>query len=1119
MTNPVTFVCDGGLDLLTPPVMATPGTLIDCLNYEVALRRGYKLKDGHQRYDGGPVAAADRFTALQTCVQLTGGINPCLPWKGNASGIISTPIAPSDYIGKVLAIVPASVPSWSSTPNDFTATATGEPELAIVFYANDLEAPFNPTVQMYVSSDTTVSSGNVGMVFSDFETYDNWRRTKYPTIDNTAGAIFISQINSNNYPEVGVAPTTFTSILNTSNSPISSKAAMDSAYNGGISDGIQPVPGQGPVHGLFWFEGYLYAIRDYYTFAFDTGVSQPLPGDVLTYTVGGGLTIAFYMKVVSVKTTSGDWGAGTAAGTITVGAINPSSSFTTKIGSISVGGSGAFTVYRIVSGSNVASFNTTSSFDAANMPAATSAGLYKATGGRAAQNPSWESVDLGWLVNFKNGVSPFTSRQVVGDTTPAIMTTVWHSPSADPDAPDKVAGYLWGALPSGSVISADVADPSDADASYASVLRDTGGAGANTAGTMGAFAVAGFGFTADEVPAGSTIVGIEIEVTRRTNQAGGTSTYTVTDKNMKLLGVTGTPTYFDSTDAWPVGLSNDPTSYVAKTYGSSSSFPGLTALSWNDITSSSFGVQVGATLASVSGTGGVQARVTGVRIRAYYTLPDDRIYFWNTATSTAISTSIHVINSTTTSGGTSGGNAAGTLDASSGTDLSVVGDGWQIRTWPVTGTPAGDGDGSIVIAVTDGSPTRQAFPTYSALSSADRYLKYEFITSNFYARRGLDAVYFCNGLGPAMMFDGEHFCRIWTGLTSDREKPLHVCDHQGHLCLGYEAGTVEASVPGNPLSFDGAAGAMELGFGATVVGLCSTNGDSLVVFTDHDIQMIQGKLDSGPYQSIISSDLAAIEYTIQPSVQFVFTSAVGIHNLQSVQAYGDFKPSSTSENIWPFLKDRVAAKVIEKNEPIGIIGSYTVRGKGQYRLLFNDGYQLTTTYISDSEPPQYTLQKFNSLPMNVVCNATDENGKDRIFASSNANPGFVYELDCGHSADGQPINGYFDLSIADQKTPWQGHRYSDMAVYGQAVDYADFNVYRSGSYTQIDLTNPIAHKFGDNAATKTDNNGLMLPYASFASVQIEGRGVNLRFSHNESQQPHTIQAITLQAGDLGSKRG
>lgn len=1114
MTNPVTFVCDGGLDLLTPPVLATPGTLIGCLNYEVSLRRGYKLKDGHQRYDGGPGAAADRFTILQTCVQVTDGIGPCLPWKGSSSGTISTPITPSDYIGKVLAIVPASVPSWSSTPTDFTATATSEPELAVVFYANDLEAPFNPTVQMYVDSGTTVSSGDVGMVFSDFEAYDNWRRTKYPTIDNTSGAIFISQINSGNYPDVGAAPTAFTSIISTSNSPMSSKDIVDSAYENSAPS-IQPVPGQGPVHGLFWFDGYLYAIRDYYTFDFDTGVSQPLVDDILTYTVGGFVGIAFYMKVVAVKTTSGSWGGGDAAGKITVGAIYPSAQFPTKLGPISVGGSGAFTVYRIVSGSNVASFKTTSSFDAANMPEATSAGLYKAVGGRTAQTPSWDSVDLGWLVNFKNGVSPFTSRQVVGDTTPTVMTTAWHSPSSDPTGPDDNPSQVWTGYPTAPTatdISDDVADPASGDDAYAMTNGPT------SATTAGSFAVAGFGFTKDDIPAGATITGIEIEITRKVIKSD-TNTHTVTDEKMKLIGVAGSPTDFSSTETWPDGLAKDPTAYVAKIYGDSSSVPGLAALSWSDLTSADFGVQVGCKVSSYSGTGHVLPRVTGVRVRAHYTSPDDRVYFWDATTSTAVSTSLHVINSTTTSGGTSGGNAAGTLDVSSGADLSVVGDGWQIRTWPVTGTPTGDGDGSIVLAVTDGSPTRQAFPPYSALSSADRYLKYEFVTCNFYARRGLDAVYFCNGLGPAMMFDGEHFCRIWTGLTSDREKPLHVCEHQGHLCLGYEAGTVEASVPGNPLSFDGAAGAMELGFGATVVGLCSTNGDSLVVFTDHDIQMIQGKLDSGPYQSTISSDLAAIEYTIQPSVQFVFTSAVGIHNLQSVQAYGDFKPSSTSEKIWPFLKDRVAARVIEKNEPVGVIGSYTVRGKGQYRLLFNDGYQLTTTYISDSEPPQYTLQKFNALQMNVVCTATDENGKDRIFASSNANPGFVYELDCGHSADGSPISGHFDLSIADQKTPWQGHRYSDMAVYGQAVDYADFNAYRSGSYTQIDETNPIPHKFGDNASSKTDNNGLMLPYASFASVQIEGRGVNLRFSHNASQQPHTIQAITLNTSDLGSKRG
>lgn len=41
-----------GLDLVTPPLLADPGALIDCLNYEMTATIGYRRIDGYERYDG-----------------------------------------------------------------------------------------------------------------------------------------------------------------------------------------------------------------------------------------------------------------------------------------------------------------------------------------------------------------------------------------------------------------------------------------------------------------------------------------------------------------------------------------------------------------------------------------------------------------------------------------------------------------------------------------------------------------------------------------------------------------------------------------------------------------------------------------------------------------------------------------------------------------------------------------------------------------------------------------------------------------------------------------------------------------------------------------------------------
>lgn len=43
-----------GLDLVTPPLLAAEGAIIDCLNYEMTDVAGYRRIDGYERYDGYP---------------------------------------------------------------------------------------------------------------------------------------------------------------------------------------------------------------------------------------------------------------------------------------------------------------------------------------------------------------------------------------------------------------------------------------------------------------------------------------------------------------------------------------------------------------------------------------------------------------------------------------------------------------------------------------------------------------------------------------------------------------------------------------------------------------------------------------------------------------------------------------------------------------------------------------------------------------------------------------------------------------------------------------------------------------------------------------------------------
>ena len=58
-----------GLDTVTPPILRETGSLIDCLNYEIADTMGYRRWDGFERYDGfgdGGVLTYYNMTVLKS---------------------------------------------------------------------------------------------------------------------------------------------------------------------------------------------------------------------------------------------------------------------------------------------------------------------------------------------------------------------------------------------------------------------------------------------------------------------------------------------------------------------------------------------------------------------------------------------------------------------------------------------------------------------------------------------------------------------------------------------------------------------------------------------------------------------------------------------------------------------------------------------------------------------------------------------------------------------------------------------------------------------------------------------------------------------------------------------
>ena len=62
------FALAGGLDLVTPPLVRSTGSLQDCQNYECDINGGYKRVGGYERFDGHPSPSAQFYYTLPATI-------------------------------------------------------------------------------------------------------------------------------------------------------------------------------------------------------------------------------------------------------------------------------------------------------------------------------------------------------------------------------------------------------------------------------------------------------------------------------------------------------------------------------------------------------------------------------------------------------------------------------------------------------------------------------------------------------------------------------------------------------------------------------------------------------------------------------------------------------------------------------------------------------------------------------------------------------------------------------------------------------------------------------------------------------------------------------------------
>lgn len=853
---------------------------------------------------------------------------------------------------------------------------------------------------------------------------------------------------------------------------------------------VQQVPGQGSVIGLHWMKDALYAVRDYVTLQTDTVNAGASEGDVL-YQGASLATATFSGTVIQVASSPTD--------------LNQDAGIVMLTG---VQGTPTLAVLN----------NDTTGDPYATVTeigvAAVGAGLYKAVGTRDPdiEGSSWEHQDLGYTCDYANGELDFTPANRISTPAPEeldalIQTTPWFVADADPTTLTQWSSNLGGTL--AAALATD-----DGDTSYVTSLLLIANRPVSES-----WWVSDFGITESDIPPGSLITGIEFEVKRRAYRFVG-ATGTVRDHTFEFRfsdGQAGVQVGDLDTD-WNVSnVTPDNPQYSTKTYGGRQNLLGYSNLSNESFIGPDFSFRMNAQAVGLSGGSRVYARITFFRMRVHYVPPQSKIYFWN-GTSAVIS---EVVSSYKTSGSIDTQNAAGHLFLMNYDHSRQVGENEEIRTYPGPGVvpDGGASDGSLLIATTSTAVKRNVLDSSSAIAAQES--KYQSVTGNFYATVGFEAIYGVTGAGPAWMYDGYAFSRVYTGLSDSDEMPRHVAIHQARLVLGYAAGTIQFSSPGLPLTFDPLNFAGEIGLASKVNGMYPLNGDSLSVFLQGGVAVVQGDLSTSPYPSQISPDVGCVEYTAQSMGSYLYTSFRGIQNLRATSAYGDFDTNIFSEDVWTWLRPRVQTSVFFEGADDGVINSIAVRNKHQYRLFFKDARFLTATFLDPGRPPQYTMGTYryadgSPRTWDVTLAAVELHGRDRLFGATDDGTGWVFELDRGNSFDGGQIVRSLTLVVEDQKAPATMKQYLDMGAYGTARGYADFTMSRSVNYEYPDPAIFYSHSFGELSNPST---GLIDNFASFTPNRIAGRNLTIQFnSATDMQFPATLQAITYTIEQMAEKR-
>lgn len=322
-----------------------------------------------------------------------------------------------------------------------------------------------------------------------------------------------------------------------------------------------------------------------------------------------------------------------------------------------------------------------------------------------------------------------------------------------------------------------------------------------------------------------------------------------------------------------------------------------------------------------------------------------------------------------------------------------------------------------------------------------------------------EKVYMTTGMSDIAIYDGTKLARSRLGTTAELGgKPDHIIEHKDYLVCSINSSVFLSGI-GNPFSWSALDGAAEFALADDCTGLGRTSGGLLAIFEREQTSILYGTTKDDFDLKDQPSRIGAIERSVQPDINPVFTDVQGITTLDAVQEFGDFRATDQSKKVKETLKQKINT----------IVASVKIKDEDQYWLFFSDGTGIAG-YFGGDEPEygffsyQSTYTDYDIIPF--VAFATDYvNGMERVFLGDQE--GYVYEMNVGTSLDGAPLQAYLRLAPWNMGSPNLNKNFIKATVYVEAsegsellatyeLDYGDWSLERGDSVNNsIDALNDI----------------------------------------------------------------